>query len=136
MVQDSSLGSFEGDTGVSNDSLSDISGVTTDKRRSHQRQRPVTSHETSSLYAQVDKKKKHPPSSYMSRSSTRYTGVTGVTGGHRTRSGDPVSMTTSLSGLEDLTKRKVTNRLRDSRYPSLCSFNFCDFSFFWKLSQK
>ena len=109
MFQDSSLGSFDGDTGVSNDSLSDISGVHPDKRRSHGRQRPVTSHETSSLYAQVDKKKKHPPSSYMSRSGTRYAG------GHRTRSGDPVTMTTSLSGLEDLTKRKVTNRLRDSR---------------------
>ena len=58
------------------------------------RQRPLTSLDSgsptpTSLYAQVDlKKKKRPPSGYLSRHLGK------------TKSVDPVTMTTSLSGLE------------------------------------
>ena len=66
-------------------------------------QRPLTALD-SSLYAQVDpKKKRRPPPGYLSRHLGK------------TKSVDPVTMTTSLSGLEDLTRRKVTNKMRDSR---------------------
>ena len=110
--QDSSLGSFEGEPGISNESLSDIGGIVDSKNKSKKgaRQRPVTSlessaHGPSSLYAQIDpKKKRRPPSAYLSRNTGR------------TKSVDPVTMTTSLTGLEELTRRKMTNNIRDSRY--------------------
>ena len=112
IFQDSSLGSFEGEPGVSNESLSDIGGIVDTKHKSKKgaRQRPLTSlepssHRTSSLYAQIDpKKKRRPPSAYLTRSSGR------------TKSVDPATMTTSLTGLEELTRRKMTNNIRDSRY--------------------
>ena len=91
-IQDSSLGSFEGEPGVSSESLSDIPDHHRLSRR--HRQRPLTSldpgsHTPTSLYAQVDlKKKKRPPSGYLSRHLGK------------TKSVDPVTMTTSLSGLE------------------------------------
>lgn len=94
-IQDSSLGSFEGEPGVSSESLSDIPGNYGEQRLSRRhRQRPLTaldsgSHTPTSLYAQVDlKKKKRPPSGYLSRHLGK------------TKSVDPVTMTTSLSGLE------------------------------------
>lgn len=113
-AEDSSLGSFEGEPGVSNESLSDIGGIIDTKHKSKKgaRQRPFTSlesssHGTSSLYAQIDpKKKRRPPSAYLSRSTGR------------TKSVDPVTMTTSLTGLEELTRRKMTNNIRDSRVDS------------------
>jgi len=113
-AEDSSLGSFEGEPGVSNESLSDIGGIIDTKHKSKKgaRQRPLTSlesssHGTSSLYAQIDpKKKRRPPSAYLSRSTGR------------TKSVDPVTMTTSLTGLEELTRRKMTNNIRDSRVDS------------------
>eukprot|EP00092_Neocalanus_flemingeri_P001971 GFUD01002103.1.p1 GENE.GFUD01002103.1~~GFUD01002103.1.p1 ORF type:complete len:1505 (+),score=292.95 GFUD01002103.1:136-4515(+) len=113
-AEDSSLGSFEGEPGMSNESLSDIGGITDSKLKTRKgaRQRPLTSlessgHGNSSLYAQIDpKKKRRPPSAYLSRSTGR------------TKSVDPVTMTTSLTGLEELTRRKMTNNIRDSRVDS------------------
>lgn len=82
---------------MSSESLSDIPGPYhhPDQRLSRRlRQRPLTSLDSgsptpTSLYAQVDlKKKKRPPSGYLSRHLGK------------TKSVDPVTMTTSLSGLE------------------------------------
>ena len=81
---------------MSSDSLSDVQGNYSDLRARRPRQRPLTALDPGapgpvSLYAQVDpKKKKRPPSGYLSRhlGRTRSVGV------------DPVTMTTSLSGLE------------------------------------
>ena len=85
--QDSSLGSFEGEPGMSSESLSDIPGG--EQRVSRRlRQRPLTALD-SSLYAQVEhKKKRRPPPAHLSRHLGK------------TKSVDPVTMTTSLSGLE------------------------------------
>ena len=79
-ADDSSLGSLEGNLGChSAESLTDRGS----------RYRPLLlSSDPSSLYAQVDpKKKRRPPSAYLSRPSTE-------------RSRNPSAMTTSMAGLE------------------------------------
>ena len=58
----------------------------------------------SSLYAQIDPKKKRQTPSHQRRFSGR------------TKSVDPTAMTKSLTGLEELTRRKTSNFNKDSRY--------------------
>ena len=56
---------------------------------------------------QVDyKKKKRPPSAFTGPAR------------HKTQSADPTTMTSSLLGMEEMTKRRITNNLRDSRVDS------------------